>query len=209
MNAATFVMAKVRRLSTRERAILAIGAAALLVFAFARWVVFAQLDDYRKARAAIPARRATVSSYTAVTRERGAVEAALADAAGRLAGSEKGLLPGDGPSAAGATLQGIVKPWIVGPDTRLSSIRTLVPVAKGSYTEIAVQVDLQTTTEGLAEFLAQVSRHPLFLRVKKFSVSSSAYAPALANRREVLTATIVVAGVTGAAGDGTARGGER
>jgi len=209
MNAASFVLAKLKGLSPRERVILAVGAAALLVFVFLRWVVFAQIDQYRKARAAIPARRATISRYMAFAQGRGWVEEALGDAADRLADAEEGLLPGDNPSAAAATLQGIIKPWIGRADTRLISTRTLAPVTKGPYSEVAVQVDLQTTTEGLAELLAQIQRHRLLLRVRKLSVSSGAYAAALANRREVLTATIVVAGVTDAAADETAGGGER
>jgi len=207
--AASSVLAKLRGLSPRERVILAVGAVALIVFALARWVVFAQLDDYRKARAAVPARRATLSRYLAVAQGSAAVDEALADAADRLSDAEEGLLPGDNPSAAAATLQGIIKPWIVASDTRLVSIRTLAPAAKGPYSEVAVQVDLQTTTDGLARFLAQVPRHPRLLRVKKLSVNAGVYGAALANRREVLTATIVVAGVTEAAADGSAGGGER
>lgn len=209
MSAASFMMAKLKRLSPRERVILAIGAAALVAFVFARWVVFAQIDQFRKARAAIPARRATISRYMAIAQGSGAVEEALDDAADRLAGAEKGLLPGDSPSSSAAALQGIIKPWIGRADTRLMSTRTLAPVPKGPYSEVAVQVDLQTTTEGLAELLAEIQRHRLLLRVRRLSVSSGVYAAALANRREVLTATVVVAGVTKAAVDQAAAGVER
>ena len=209
MSAASFLLAKIKALSPRERIMLAVGAAALVVFVFTRWVVFAQIDQYRKARAAIPARRATVSRYLAVAQGSGAVEEALDNAASRLAGAKEGLLPGDSPSAASAALQGIIKPWIGRADTRLMSTRTLPPVPKGPYSEVAVQVDLQTTTEGLAELLAQVQRHRLLLRVRKLSVNSGVYAAALGNRREVLTTTVVVAGVTDAVADETAGGGTR
>lgn len=209
MSAASRVLAKLKGLSARERVILAAGAAAVVVFVLVRWVVFAQIDQYRKARAAIPARRATISRYMAFAQGRGEVEKALGDAADRLARAEEGLLPGDSPSAASAALQGIIKPLIGRADTRLMSTRTLAPAGKGPYTEVAVQVDIQTTTEGLAEFLAQIQRHRLLLRVRKFSVSSGAYAPALANRREILTATVVVAGVTRAVADEAAGGGKR
>jgi len=209
VKAVSCVMAKLRGLSSRERAILAAGVAALLVFAFVRWIVFAMLDDYRKARAAIPARRATLSRYMAVAQGSGAVDEALVDAVDRLSDWEDGLLPGNSPSAASATLQGIIKPWIAGPDTRLMSLRTLAPVAKGPYSEVAVQVDLQTSTEGLARFLAQVARQPLLLRIRKLSINSLSYGPTYVNHREVLTAMVVVAGVTDAAGDETAGGGDR
>ncbi len=209
MKAASLITAKLRGLSSRERYVLAAGAAAVLLFALLHWVVFAMLDDYRKARAAIPARRATLSRYLAVAQGGAAVDDALADAVDRLSDWEDGLVPGDSPAAVSATLQGIIKPWIAGPDTRLMSMRTLAPVAKGPYSEVAVQVDLQTTTEGLAWFLARIPRQPLLLRIKKLSINSLSYGPTYVNHREVVTATIVVAGVTDAARDETAGGGER
>ncbi len=209
MNAASVILSKLRGLSSRERVLLAAGAAALVLFAFTRWVVFAMLDDYRKARAAIPVRAATLSRYMAVAQGGEDIDEALVDAVDRLSGLEDGLVQGSSPSAASATLQGIIKPWIAGPDTRLMSMRTLAPVAKGPYTEVAVQVDLQTSTEGLAAFLARIPRQPLLLRMRKLSVNSLSYGPTYVNHREVLTATIVVAGLTDAAPDETAGGGQR
>lgn len=203
------VLSRLRALSPRERVLLLAGAAALLVFALTRWVVYPEIGDYRKTRAAIPARRATLSRYLDAAGGREAIEASLAVADGRLAEEEKGLLPGDSPQAASAALQGIIKPWIGGgPDTRLTSIRTLAPVAKGPYSEVAVQVDLQTTTEGLARFLAQVPRQRLLLRIQRFSVSSAVPYTVLADRRELLTSTVVVAGMTGAPPPAPAAGGK-
>ncbi len=134
------------------------------------------------------------------------METALAGSAEQLAFHEKGLLKGDNPSAACAALQGVVKPWTAGRDMRLMSIRTLPPAAKGPYSEVAVQVDIQTTTEGLTSFLAQIPRHPLLLRVRKFSVRSGAFSRASAGSKETLSATIVVAGMTAAKDESTAGG---
>ncbi len=209
MSPASLVIAKLRGLAPRERALLLAGAAAVVLFVLVRFVVFAMLDDYRKARTAIPARRATLARYLAVAQGGEAIDDALADAVDRLSDLEDGLVPGSSPSAASATLQGIIKPWIAGPDTRLMSMRTLAPLARGPYTEVAVQVDLQTSTAGLADFLARVSRQPLLLRIRKLSVNSLSYGPTYVNHREVVTATVVVAGVTDAVGDETAGGGER
>ncbi len=209
MNAASRVMATLRGISPRERALLAACAGALVLFVLVRFVVFAMVDDYRKARGAIPARRATIARYLAVAQKGEDIDEALGDAVDRLSDLEDGLVPGSSPSAASATLQGIVKPWIAGPDTRLMSMRTLAPVAKGPYTEVAVQVDLQTSTAGLADFLARVSREPLLLRIRKLSVNALSYGPTYVNHREVVTATVVVAGVTDAVGDEAAGGGDR
>jgi hypothetical protein len=102
------------------------------------------------------------------------------------------------PAAAGSALQGILKPWLERPGTRLTSVRTLGPVQKGSYAEVAVQMDLQTTTEGLAALLAEVPRHPKILKVKKLSVAPGYYGTAMANRRETLVVSVVVAGMASA-----------
>src|SRR3989304_6170400 len=76
-----------------------------------------------------------------------------------LESAEEGLLPGTDPSAAGAALQGMLKPMVDRPDTRLTSVRTLPPVRKGEYAEVAVQMDMQTSTEGMASLLAGVPPH--------------------------------------------------
>ncbi len=210
MTSVSRVVARLRGISPRERALLAIGAACVAAFALTKWVVFVQIDEYRRTRAAIAARQATLSRYMAASGGSEEVTEALSGAAEALIAWEEGLLPGDNPQAAAARLQGIIKPWVERPDSRLMSLRTLAPVAKGPYAEVAVQVDLQTTTEGLAEILARVPRHPLSLRVKKFSVTSSVYNAAVASsRREALMVTVVVSGMTYGSGDETAGGGDR
>lgn len=189
------LQAKVRVLSQRERILLLAGAGFVLVFAAVRLGVYPAIDSYRSAKAAIPQRVGTIARYRLAAQGEGAIDQALAAAAERLEELEEGILPGDNPAAAASALQGIIKPWVERPDTRLTSVRTLAPVARGAYSEVAVQVDLQTTTEGLARLLAEVPRHPKALRVKKLSVRSGYYGVAAANRKENLAASVVVAGV--------------
>lgn len=197
--------AKLRSLSQRERLLLLACAAFLLVFALVRWGVFPAVDAHRKSRAAIPERMGTLARYRLAAQGEGAIDEAFAESAARLEELEEGILPGDNPAAAGSALQGILKPWLERPDTRLTSVRTLAPAQKGVYAEVAVQLDFQTTTEGLAALLAEIPRHPKILRVRKLSVSSGFYGTAMANRRETLVASVVVAGL--AAADVEAKGG--
>lgn len=187
--------AKLRALSQRERLLLLAGAGFVLVFAAVRLGVYPAIDSYRSAKAAIPQRLGTIARYRLAAQGEGAIDQALAVAAERLDELEEGVLPGDNPAAAASALQGIIKPWMERRDTRLTSVRTLSPVARGAYSEVAVQVDLQTTTEGLTRLLAEVPRHPKALRVKKLSVHSGYYGAAAANRKENLVASVVVAGV--------------
>jgi hypothetical protein len=193
------LQAKLHALSRRERFLLLLCAAFVVLLALVRWGAYPAVDSYRKSRAAIPQRRGTLARYRLAAQGEGKIDDAFADAAVRLEDLEEGVLPGDNPAAAGSALQGILKPWTERPDTRLTSVRTLAPVPKGAYAEIAVQMDLQTTTEGLAALLAEVPRHPKILRVKKLSVNSGNYGAAQMNRREALAVSIVVAGMAGGA----------
>lgn len=190
-----------RALSRRERLLLLLCAVAVALFALARFVAYPAIDSYRRAKSSIPHRVNTIARYRLAVQGEGKLDEAIADAAEKLDGLQDGILPGDTPAAAGAVLQGIVKPWLERPDTRLTSIRNLPPVRKGDYAEVVVQMDLQTSTEGLAAILSQVPRHPKVLRVKKFSVQSGYYGPGLQNRRETLQVTVVVAGLADASLD--------
>jgi hypothetical protein len=193
--------ARLRAMSQRERVLLLSGAAFVLVFALVRWGVYPAIDSYRKAKAAIPQRRAALLRYNLAVQGEGKIDEAFADAAQRLETLEEGILPGDNPAAAGSALQGIIKPWVERADTRLTSMRALPPVQKGGYAEVAVQMDLQTTTDGLAAILAQVPRHPKILRVRKLSVSSGFFGAAAAARRETLVVSIAVAGIADTAAE--------
>ncbi len=199
------LQAKLGSFSQRERLLLLACVVFLLLFALIRWGVFPAVEAHRKSLAAIPQRMGTLERYRLAAQGEGAIDEAFAEAGARLEELEEGILPGDNPAAAGSALQGILKPWLERPDTRLTSVRTLAPVQKGSYAEVAVQLDLQTTTEGLASLLAAIPRHPKILKVKKLSVNSGFYGAAMANRRETLIASVVVAGL--AAVEVEARGG--
>lgn len=210
MTAASEIGRRIRALSPRERLLLLVCAAAIGLILLVRLAVVPALAEYRKAMAGIPVRRATLARYEAVRIGQDNVAARLADAAGRLREREEGLLPGDDPSASGAYEQGILKPRVARNDMRLTSIRTLGPVAKGDYHEVAVQMDFQTSTEGLAVLLAEIAREPKILRVKKLTVNSGIHSMALAGRPDSLNVSIVVAGMAGSRGEAkpAAGGGE-
>lgn len=189
---------QLRFLSNREKFLLAAGILAVIIFIAVRQFVYPKLDDYRKARASIPQRLATIARYSVAAGGEEKVDELLSDRAWKLDALEGGLLPGDSPAAAGAALQGMLKPGIERSKLRLTSLRALGPVVKGAYAEVAVQVDLQGTTEGMAAFLAEIARQKKTLRVRKLSVTSGMYSQAMAARPELLTVTVEVAGMADA-----------
>ena len=209
MTVAARIEARLRSLTARERLLLLLCVLAVVAFAVVRWAVYPAVEQHRKDRALILARRATFARYQAVQSGRSEVTERLADLGKELGKAEEGLLPGSDPSAAGAALQGMLKPMVNRPDTRLTSVRTLSPSGKGGYAEVAVQMDMQTSTEGLASLLAGIPRQQKILKVKKLTVRSGIYSQAMANRPDSLTVSLTVSGMTAAHEEVAAPEGEK
>jgi hypothetical protein len=189
-----------RALSSREKAFLAACLLFLIGFATVKWAVLPVRAQYLKNRTAIPQRIATIARYEATRLVQGRLDEELSNQVQRMEKWEGGLLVGETPSAAGVFLQGLLKPLTQGPETRVTSIRALPPARKGAYTEVAVQMEIQTSTEGLAMLLADISRQPSILRVRKLTANSGAYyAPAQQPpRKEAVAVSLVVAGFSSA-----------
>jgi type II secretory pathway component PulM len=207
MSAAGALYARFSALSVREKAVLAAGLLCVVAFIAAKWVVMPARAEYARNRAAIPARRAVIARYEAFRLGQDRVDEELFDQVQRMEKWEDGLLVGETPSAAGVFLQGLLKPLTQRGDTRVTSIRALPPVKRGAYAEVAVQMEIQTSTEGLALLLADLSRQPKILRVRKLSATTGAYSMGQVQRKEVVAVSMVVAGLSAAQVDEKAAGG--
>ena len=207
MSAAGALYARFSALSVREKAVLAAGFLCIVAFIAAKWVVIPARAEYVRNRAAIPARRAVIARYEAFRLGQDRVDEELFDQVQRMEKWEDGLLVGETSSAAGVFLQGLLKPLTQRGDTRVTSIRALPPVKKGAYAEVAVQMEIQTSTEGLALLLADLSRQPKILRVRKLSATTGAYYMGQVQRKEVVAVSMVVAGLSAAQDDEKATGG--
>jgi hypothetical protein len=154
--------------------------------------------EYARNRAAIYARRAVIVRYEAYRLGQDRVDEELFDQVERMEKWEDGLLVGETPSAAGVFLQGILKPLTQRPDIRVTSIRALPPVRKGAYTEVAVQMEIQTSTEGLSLLLSDLPRQTKILGVRKLYASTGAYYMGQVPRKEVIAVSMVVSGLSAA-----------
>jgi hypothetical protein len=197
MRAAGALSARFSALAGREKALLAAGLLFVVVFSAAKWVVMPVRAEYARNRAAIPARRATIARYEALRQGQDRIDEERVDQTARKEKWEGGLLVGETPSAAGVFLQGILKPLTQRPGTRVTSIRSLPPVKKGEYTEVAVQMEIQTSTEELALLLADLTRQTKILRVRKLSAYTGG-SMGQALRKEVVAVSLVVAGFSSA-----------
>jgi len=207
MNAAGALSARISALSVREKALLAAGLLCIVAFIAAKYVVMPARAEYARNRAAIPARRAVIARYEALRQGQDRVDEELFDQVERMETWEDGLLAGETPSAAGVFLQGLLKPLTQRPETRVTSIRALPPAKKGEYAEVAVQLEIQTSTEGLALLLADLSRSPKILRVRKLSATTGMNPMGQLQRKEVVGVSLVVAGFSGAHVDEKTAGG--
>jgi uncharacterized protein YqcC (DUF446 family) len=207
MSAAGALYARFSARSMREKALLSAGLLCIVVFIAAKWTVMPGYSEYLKNRAAIPARRAVIARYETLRLGQDRVDEELFAQVERMEKWEDGLLVGETPSAAGVFLQGLLKPLTQRPETRVTSIRSLPPVKKGAYAEVAVQMEIQTSTEGLAHLLADLSRQPKILRIRKLSASTGAYYTGQVPRKETVAASMVVAGLSAAPVDEKFAGG--
>lgn len=198
MSAGGALSARISGRSRREKALLVACLLGVVGFAVVRWLVMPARVEYARNRAAIPARRAVIARYDAFRQGQDRVDEELFDQVQRMEMWEEGLLVGETPSAAGVFLQGLLKPLTQRPEIRVTSIRSLPPVKKGQYAEVAVQMEIQTSTEGLGYLLADLSRQPKILRVRKLSAITGAYYMGQAPRKEVVAVSLVVAGFSAA-----------
>ena len=198
MSAAGALYARFSALSVREKALLCAGLLCIVVFIAAKWVVMPARAEYARHRGAIPARRAAIARYESFRLGQDRADEELFDQVQRMEKWEDGLLAGETPSSAGVFLQGLLKPLTQRGEMRVTSIRSLPPVKKGAYTEVAVQMEIQTSTEGLALLLADLSRQAKILRVGKLSANASSYYAGQAARKEVVAVSMVVAGLSSA-----------
>jgi len=207
MTAAGALSARFSALSAREKAVLAAGLLCIVAFIAAKWVVMPARAEYARNRTAIPARRAVIARYETLRQGLDRMDEELFDQVERMEKWEDGLLAGETTSAAGVFLQGVMKPLTQRPELRVMSIRGLPPVRKGAYTEVSVQMEIQTATEGLALLLADLSRQPKILRVRKLSATSGMYSAGQVQRKEVVVVSMVVAGLSAAPLDEKTAGG--
>lgn len=208
MSAAGAFFARISALSRQEKTLLAACLLAVVAFAAARWVVMPARAEYARNRAAIPARRALIARYETFRQGQDRIDEELFDQVQRMENWEDGLLVGETSSAAGVFLQGLLKPLTQRDDTRVTSIRALPPVKKGPYIEVAVQMEIQTSTEGLGHLLADLSRQRKILRVRKLSAATGAFFYlGQVQRKETVAVSMVVAGLSAAPMDEKITGG--
>jgi len=157
--------------------------------------VYAQ---HKKNLAAIGQRVSTIKLYEAFRENSDLVDEKLRWLKAQTEKMEDGLLEGDSVPEAGIFLQGLLKPLTRKPSVRITSIRTLSPVKRGAYTEVAVQLDMQVGTAELAQILGDIARQQKFLKVRKLHANTGMYPGRPMQGKETIVVSMVVVGLSDA-----------
>lgn len=164
----------------------------------ARGLVFPVYAKHKKNIAAVRQRASTIDLYEEIRKNSGLIDEKLGWMKKQAEDREAKLLKGGSAPEAGIILQELLKPLVRKPSVKLTSVRSLSPVKKGMYTEIAVQLDLQSTTAELAHILADISRQSKLLKVRKLQATTGMYPGRQLQGKETINISIVVAGLSDA-----------
>ena len=192
------LLARFHGMNSREKGLIAACLLLTTGIAAGKGAVLPAYALHKKNLAAIRQRVATIEKYESFRKGQGLVDGEVKRLSEKLGEMEKGLLEGDSVSAAGVHLQGLLKPLTQKPSTRVMAIRALPPVKRGAYVEIAVQLDLQTSTGELAQILADLARQPKSLKVRKLQANTGVYTGRPLQGKETVTVSVMVAGLSAA-----------
>jgi len=154
--------------------------------------------QHKKNLSSIRQRVSTIARYEAIRENSDLVDENLGWMKKQVENMEAGLLEGNSAPEAGIFLQGLLKPLTRNPSIRMTAIRTLAPVKRGAYTEIAVQLDLNIGTTELAQILLDISRQPKLLKVRKLHANTGMFPGRPMQGKETIIVSMVVVGLSGA-----------
>jgi hypothetical protein len=145
-------------------------------------------EDARVSRAGAERARALLGIH-------GAIEDSLAARDERFVALAPKLLGGESPTAAGATLAGLVSGAAAGAGVRLGAVEIRPDTAgPGAFTRVAVRADATGDIRGVTKMLAALERGPTLLAIRSFSIDQPEPAAA-SDRMEALHVTLEVEGL--------------
>ncbi|MFN2397811.1 MAG: type II secretion system protein GspM [Gemmatimonadaceae bacterium] len=181
-------------LAPRERAVLVLGAIALVLILGTARGVPAWLAWVRNARASAQEMTHAVWRTESLIRSERAASDSLSARNERLQLLERELLDGDSPAVAAASLAGLVSDAAASSGVELGTVQLRADSSSTTaFIRVSVRADATGDVRGLMEFLAELERMTL-LAVRELSISASDLV-APADRAEILRSELVVEGL--------------
>lgn len=176
-------------LSRRERIVIGLGVAGLLVVVGYLYVVEPMLARQREVAELIPIREATLERRRLMIAQRESLTAELQAMAERVETASSGFLSGPTAPLAASELQKLVKDLAAAARVDVRSERVIAPVDLTGVLEIPIELTVACTVRQVVTLLTQLEQTPRLLRVKDLKIRVAAPG----QPRELLT-TLTVSG---------------
>ncbi len=156
--------------SRRERLIVVIGVAALLVAGASELVVRPALERNRVASELVPARERVLARSRDLVTRKATILTDLETTNAQIEKMSERFLPAATPAVAASELQKTVKDLAVQASTEVRSERILPPVERGELLEIPIEVTVAGEIRQLVDLLTRLESTPKLLSVQDFKI---------------------------------------
>lgn len=157
-------------LSSRERLMVGVGAAAAVIVLGWMFVIQPIADRYDAAAELVPAREQLLARRQELVARKGALLAELQATDQRIEELSARLLPGATPAVAASELQKLVKEIATAAATEVRSERIMPPVERGELLEIPIEIAVSGEIRQLVDLLSRLEQVPKLLTVQDLRV---------------------------------------
>jgi Tfp pilus assembly protein PilO len=157
-------------LSRRERLIVGVGIAAVVLIG--GWFVLVQplRDSSRQAEELVPVREQQLSRRQELVNRKATIAAELQTMNNHIEALNARFLPAGTPAVAASELQKLVKDLAAAATTEVRSERILPPVERGELLEIPIEITVSGEIKQLVDLLARLDGAPKLLTVQDLRV---------------------------------------
>ncbi|MFH1148519.1 MAG: type II secretion system protein GspM [Pseudomonadota bacterium] len=166
------------KVSRRERKILVLGAVVGALILLYMYRVEPVLSEQQEAKKQIIQREKLLSGSQKRAKEKAPLQRDLSAVRTKLKEMEGGLLEGDNPSLAAASLQEIIREISGKTGIAVTSVRVLPPVPLDRYTEIPVRIETTGKISALKDLLYEIETWPKLMMIKEMNVYVFNFGPA-------------------------------
>lgn len=161
-----------QRLSQRERALVGVTAAILVIF-FGKYLLVSPFLEWREAvQNELESQPQLLEKNLRYLGQKEALAASLESARSEINAREPKLLTGDTPSVSASDLQDTVQALATREGTQVITTRVLNPEPVGSFSKISIQMEVGGQIDQIASLIRGLEASPKFLVVDEINVRS-------------------------------------
>lgn len=161
-----------QRLSRRERGLVALTGAILLIF-FGKFLIVSPFLEWRETvKIELESQPELLEKNLHYLGERAALAANLEAAQNGIKAREAKLLTGDTPSVSASDLQDTIQGLATREGTQVITTRVLNPEPAGSFSKISIQMEIGGQIDQIANLIRGIEASPKFLLVDEINIRS-------------------------------------